>query len=60
MDLADQQWQIVETILPPDRVRAVIKDTVVVERGDVARAKREPDLFFECQERLGLDLIVTR
>lgn len=30
------------------------KETVVVERGDVARAKPEPDLFLECQERLGV------
>jgi HAD superfamily hydrolase (TIGR01509 family) len=29
-------------------------ETVVVERGDVARAKPEPDLFIACQERLGL------
>ena len=29
-------------------------DMVVVERGDVARAKPEPDLFFACQERLGV------
>src|SRR4051812_4230564 len=28
-------------------------DTVVVERGDVARAKPEPDLFLECARRLG-------
>ncbi|HEY5910224.1 MAG TPA: HAD family hydrolase [Verrucomicrobiae bacterium] len=34
----------------------VTKDTVVVERGDVARAKPEPDLFLECQERLGADV----
>jgi HAD superfamily hydrolase (TIGR01509 family) len=27
--------------------------TVVVERGDVARAKPEPDLFIECASRLG-------
>jgi len=27
---------------------------VVVDRGDVARAKPEPDLFFACQERLGV------
>jgi HAD superfamily hydrolase (TIGR01549 family) len=30
------------------------RDTVVVERGDVARAKPEPDLFIACRERLGL------
>ena len=29
--------------------------TVVVERGDVARAKPEPDLFEECARRLGSD-----
>lgn len=34
----------------------VTKDTVVVDRGDVARAKPEPDLFLECQERLGADV----
>jgi len=28
--------------------------TVVVERGDVRRAKPEPDLFVACQERLGV------
>ena len=28
--------------------------TVVVDRGDVARAKPEPDLFLECQVRLGV------
>jgi HAD superfamily hydrolase (TIGR01509 family) len=28
--------------------------TVVVDRGDVARAKPEPDLFLACQERLGV------
>jgi HAD superfamily hydrolase (TIGR01509 family) len=27
-------------------------DTIVVERGDVARAKPEPDLFLACQQRL--------
>lgn len=27
-------------------------DTVIVERGDVARAKPEPDLFLACQQRL--------
>jgi HAD superfamily hydrolase (TIGR01509 family) len=29
--------------------------TVVVERGDVARAKPQPDLFLECARRLGID-----
>ena len=29
-------------------------DTVVIERGDVARAKPEPDLVLACQERLGV------
>jgi HAD superfamily hydrolase (TIGR01509 family) len=30
-------------------------ETVVVQRGDVARAKPEPDLFVECARRLGSD-----
>jgi HAD superfamily hydrolase (TIGR01549 family) len=29
-------------------------ETVVVERGDVLRAKPEPDLFLACQERMGV------
>lgn len=29
-------------------------ETVVVERGDVMRAKPEPDLFLACQQRLGM------
>lgn len=29
-------------------------ETTVIERGDVARAKPEPDLFLACQERLGV------
>jgi len=29
-------------------------DVVVVERGDVVRAKPEPDLFLACQQRLGV------
>jgi HAD superfamily hydrolase (TIGR01549 family) len=32
----------------------VPRETVVVERGDVQRAKPEPDLFLACQERLGV------
>lgn len=28
--------------------------TVVIDRGDVARAKPEPDLFLACQQRLGV------
>jgi HAD superfamily hydrolase (TIGR01549 family) len=28
--------------------------TVVIDRGDVSRAKPEPDLFLACQERLGV------
>ena len=31
-------------------------ETVVVERGDVLRAKPEPDLFLACQERLGVSI----
>jgi len=30
-------------------------ETVVVERGDVQRAKPEPDLFLACAERLGIE-----
>lgn len=30
------------------------KETVVIQRGDVARAKPEPDLFLACQQRLGV------
>jgi HAD superfamily hydrolase (TIGR01509 family) len=31
-------------------------ETVVIERGDVARAKPEPDLFLACQEALGVQV----
>ena len=31
------------------------EDTVVIDRGDVARAKPEPDLFLACQEALGVE-----
>ncbi len=37
------------------KVLRIPKQTVVVERGDVARAKPEPDLFLECQQRLGVE-----
>src|SRR3954452_4555453 len=30
-------------------------DMVVISRGDVSRAKPEPDLFLACADRLGLD-----
>jgi HAD superfamily hydrolase (TIGR01509 family) len=33
---------------------AVPPDMVIVERGDVARAKPEPDLFLACAEQLGV------
>jgi HAD superfamily hydrolase (TIGR01549 family) len=36
-------------------VLGVGDDVVVVERGDVARAKPEPDLFIACRERLGIE-----
>jgi HAD superfamily hydrolase (TIGR01509 family) len=42
-----------------DRSLAILEvpdDMVVIERGDVARAKPEPDLFLACQERLGVDV----
>ncbi len=29
---------------------------VVIDRGDVLRAKPEPDLFLKCQEQLGVDI----
>lgn len=35
-------------------VLGVPRETVVVDRGDVERAKPEPDLFLACQERLGV------
>ena len=36
-------------------VLGVGSDTVVVERGDVLRAKPEPDLFVTCAQRLGVE-----
>jgi HAD superfamily hydrolase (TIGR01549 family) len=35
-------------------VLGVGTETVVIDRGNVARAKPEPDLFFACQQRLGV------
>ncbi|HYG36349.1 MAG TPA: HAD family hydrolase [Clostridia bacterium] len=32
----------------------ISKETVLVNRGDAANAKPEPDLFLECQKRLGV------
>jgi HAD superfamily hydrolase (TIGR01549 family) len=32
-------------------------ETVVVDRGDVTRAKPEPDLFLACQRRLGVEAV---
>jgi FMN phosphatase YigB (HAD superfamily) len=43
-------------INPSLKALGVTKETVVVERGDVAGAKPEPDLFLECQERLGVEV----
>jgi HAD superfamily hydrolase (TIGR01549 family) len=37
-------------------VLGITAETVVVERGDVARAKPEPDLFLACQQRLGVNV----
>jgi HAD superfamily hydrolase (TIGR01509 family) len=31
-------------------------ETVVIERGEVARAKPEPDLFLACQQKLGVEV----
>lgn len=36
-------------------VLGIREGTVIVERGDVARAKPEPDLFLACQQRLGVN-----
>jgi len=37
-------------------VLGISQDTVIVERGNVARAKPEPDLFLACQQRLGVSV----
>ncbi|HUK45079.1 MAG TPA: HAD family phosphatase [Gaiellaceae bacterium] len=36
-------------------VLGILDDTVVVDRGDVARAKPEPDLFLHCAAALGVE-----
>jgi len=43
-------------INPSLKALGVPKQTIVVERGDVARAKPEPDLFLECQSRLEVEV----
>jgi HAD superfamily hydrolase (TIGR01549 family) len=35
-------------------VLGIHDETVIVERGDVLRAKPEPDLFLACQQRMGI------
>jgi HAD superfamily hydrolase (TIGR01549 family) len=35
-------------------VLGISTETVIVERGSVARAKPEPDLFLACQQRMGI------
>ena len=37
-------------------VLGISQETVIVERGSVARAKPEPDLFLACQQRLGVSV----
>ncbi|HSL29132.1 MAG TPA: HAD family phosphatase [Anaerolineales bacterium] len=37
-------------------VLGIRPDIVVVERGDVLRAKPEPDLFLACQQRMGISV----
>lgn len=36
-------------------ILSIRPETVVVERGDVLRAKPEPDLFLACQQRMGIN-----
>ena len=38
------------------KILGIGDETVVIERGDVARAKPEPDLFLACQQRLGVGI----
>jgi HAD superfamily hydrolase (TIGR01549 family) len=37
-------------------ILGVGKETIVVDRGDVLRAKPAPDLFLNCQQRLGVSI----
>jgi HAD superfamily hydrolase (TIGR01549 family) len=37
-------------------VLGITDDVTVVDRGDVMRAKPEPDLFLACQERMGVEI----
>ena len=37
-------------------VLGISRETVIVERGNVARAKPEPDLFLACQQHLGVSV----
>ena len=46
-------WAKIANINPSLAALQVGAETVVIERGDVLRAKSEPDLFLECQRRLG-------
>ena len=52
-------WRIATSGLRPEidaalEVLGVPADVVVIDRGDVLRAKPEPDLFLACQERMGV------
>ena len=42
--------------IPSLEMLEIPPETVVIERGDVMRAKPEPDLFLACQERLGVHI----
>ena len=44
-----------EEMKPAARALGIGKDIVVVNRGDAKQAKPEPDLFLQCQKRLGVE-----
>lgn len=53
------QFGIATSGLRPDidaslEVLGVPPDVIIIDRGDVGRAKPEPDLFIACQERMGV------